>query len=77
MAIIVGPSSVGAGRIGFKNLFTTTGVTVTASTEQVGYEKENAYDWLGYDWWKANSLGESWIRASFVSCDFVVEGESF
>lgn len=67
MAIIVGTSDVGAGKIGYKNLFTETSGTVTVSSEQSGYEKENAYDWLGYDWWKPNATGDSWIRVSFSS----------
>lgn len=54
-------------RIGYKNLFTTSGVTVTASDEASGFPKENAYDWLSYDWWKQSALGTSWLRASFVS----------
>ena len=67
MTIIVSESAVGAGKIGYKNLFTTSGVTVTASTEATGYEKENAYDWFGYDWWKPTATGDSWLRASFGS----------
>jgi len=67
MTIIIESASSGNGKIGYKNLFTTTGVTVTASTEDTGYEKENAYDWLGYDFWKPTATGDSWIRASFAS----------
>jgi len=62
MPIIVGESSTGLGGIGYKNLFTEG--TVTASTEAVGYEKENAYDWFGYDWWKPTATGDSWLRVS-------------
>ncbi len=67
MSILISTTEVGAGKIGYKNLFTTTGVTVTASTEAAGYEKENAYDWVGYDWWKPTAVGDSWLRASFVA----------
>lgn len=67
MTIIISSADNGAGKIGYKNLFTDAGVTVTASTEAVGFEKENAYDWLGYDFWKPTATGESWIRASFAS----------
>jgi hypothetical protein len=56
-----------AGKIGYKNLFTTSGVTVSASDEAAGYPKENAYDWLSYDSWGQSALGTSWLRASFVS----------
>jgi hypothetical protein len=65
MTVIISTADVGPGKIGYKNLFTTSGVTVTASTEESGFEKENAYDWFGYDWWKPTATGDSWIRASF------------
>lgn len=67
MTIIISSTDNGAGKIGYKNLFTDAGVTVTASTEATGFEKENAYDWFGYDFWKPTATGDSWIRASFVS----------
>lgn len=68
MTIIVsGAAEVGVGKIGYNNLFNEPGVTVTASSEEVGFEKENAYDWVGYDWWKATVNGDSWLRASFVT----------
>lgn len=53
--------------IGYKNLFTTTGVTVSASTEATGYEKENAYDGFGYDWWKPTATGDSTLKVSFAA----------
>ena len=67
MAIIISSATVGAGKIGYKNLFTTSGVTVTASTEASTYAKENAYDGFGYDWWKPTATGDSWLRTSFGS----------
>jgi len=67
MAIIVSTASAGNGRIGYKNLFTNAGATVTASTEATGFAKENAYDWFGFDWWKPTATGDSWLRASFGS----------
>jgi len=67
MAFIVGSSIIGVSRIGYHNLFESAGVAVTASTEASGYEKENAYDWFGYDWWKPTATGDSWLRASFGS----------
>lgn len=63
--------SVTVGKIGYKNLFTTTGVTVTVSSEAVGYEKENAYDWLGFDWWKPTATGNEWIRVTFATAQAV------
>ena len=65
MSIIVTSSTVGSPRIGYHNLFESTTATVTASTETAGFEKENAYDWFGYDWWKPTATGDSWLRASF------------
>lgn len=67
MSIIVSTSSPGAAKIGYSNLFELSGVTVSASTEATGYEKENAYDGLGYDFWKPTATGDSWIMASFGS----------
>jgi len=54
-------------RIGYKTLYTTTGVTVTESDEVAGFESENAYDWKQYDWWKQSSTGTSWIKAAFAA----------
>lgn len=65
MAFIVSSDTIGPSKIGYKNLFTDAGVIVTASSAAAGYEKENAYDWFGYDWWKPTSTGDSWIRANF------------
>lgn len=53
--------------IAYKNLFTTTGVTVTASTQAAGFEKENAYDYKQYDWWKPTATGDSWIKVAFAA----------
>jgi hypothetical protein len=67
MSFIVKPSLIGAGKIGYKNLFTELGATVTASTEETDYDKENAYDGFGYDWWKPTVAGDSWLRVSLVA----------
>lgn len=40
---------------GYNNLI--EGATVTVTDAVAGYPKENAYDWLTYDWWLANSVG--------------------
>lgn len=67
MAIIIGEAAIGAGGIGYKNLFADSGATITVSSEDNanGFYKENAYNSLGYDEWKPTASGESWIRASF------------
>jgi len=65
MTFIVSSDEVGAPRIGYHNLFTDSTATITASTETSGFEKENAYDWFGYDWWKPTATGDSWLRANF------------
>lgn len=67
MSYILSSTPNASGRIGYKNLFTTSGVTVTASSDQTNYEKENAIDWKRYDWWKPTTTGTHWIRASFAS----------
>jgi len=65
MAFVLNSTANAKGRIGYKNLFTTSGVTVTTSSDQSGFEKENAYDWKPYDWWKPSAGGVNWLRASF------------
>lgn len=65
MAVITKGAALVGSAIGYHNLFIETGVTVTASSESVGFEKENAYDWNQYDWWKPTALGTEWLRASF------------
>lgn len=54
-------------RIGYHNLYTATGVTVAASSEATGYDKENAYDGFMYDWWKPTATGDSWLKATFTT----------
>lgn len=51
--------------IGYKNLLTHADATVTASSEAVGFEKENAYDGLGYDFWKTSAFGFTTYTAEF------------
>lgn len=65
MAFILSATPNAKGRIGYKNLFTTTGVTVSASSDQTGFEKENAYDWKPYSWWKPVGTGTHTLDASF------------
>lgn len=54
-----------SGVIGYDNLLGATGGTVTASTEATGFEKENAYDWRVFDWWKPTATGDSWVQVTF------------
>ncbi len=65
MSIIVTGGQIQGGRIGYKNLFEDSGATVTVSSESSGYEKQNAYDWKQYDWWKPTGASSEWIAASF------------
>lgn len=67
MTLITAAAPAGAGKIGYENLYTDSGVTVTASTEATDFEKENAIDGFGYSFWKPTATGDSWIRASFAS----------
>ena len=58
--------------IGYKNLFDTAS-SVAVTSEASGFEKENAYDWLTYDWWKAAAAGVVYITldmGSAVSADY-------
>lgn len=57
--------------IGYKNLFTDPDATVTVSTEAAGFEKENAYDYKQYDWWKPTATGYSWIKVAFATAQTV------
>ena len=54
------------GYIGFDNLFTATGVTVSVTSEVVGFEGVNAIDWKQYDWWKQSGVGWDTLSASFT-----------
>lgn len=53
--------------IGYHNLFNESGATVTASTEATGFDKENAHDNLGFDYWKPTATGTSWLKVAFAS----------
>lgn len=43
--------------IGYNNLIEHADSAITVTSEATGYEKENAYDWLTSDWWKAAAAG--------------------
>lgn len=66
MSIIVAGSITNA-RLGYRNLFSDSGATVTSSSETAGFEAANAYDLKQYDWWKPTASGTEWLRASFAS----------
>lgn len=52
--------------IGYQNLFDSAS-TVVASNEVTGFEGENCYDWLAYDWWKPGATGDQTLTATFAS----------
>ena len=61
---------MGVSIIGYKNLLDTG--TVTASSEETDYEKENAYDDNTYDAWKPSSVS-AWLKVDMGSatpCDY-------
>ena len=51
--------------------------TVTVTSEASGFAKENAYDWLTRDWWKAAAAGTVYFTVDFgvaVSIDYWAVG---
>lgn len=46
-------------RIAYNNILESGTVTVTS--EATGYPKENAFDWLPFDYWKANAAGTVYL----------------
>lgn len=67
MAVISTAASYSTGKIAYHNLLEDSSGTVTASSEVSGFEKENAYDWRVFNWWKATSTGDAWIQVAFGS----------
>lgn len=67
---IIASSSNGLARIGYENLFESA-TTITATDEETGYEKENAYNWNLFDWWKPASAGTKYLTATFSSAVIV------
>jgi hypothetical protein len=57
------------GIIGYANLWPDA--TVTASAEATGFEKENAYDWIGATAWKPGATGTQTLAAVFGSAQDV------
>lgn len=55
--------------IAYDNLFRRDDATVSASTEDTGFEKENAYDWRPYTWWKPNATGYSYLTVVLDSAE--------
>ena len=42
-------------QVGYNNLLEAAASTVTASSEAAGFEVENCYDWMTWDWWKVSA----------------------
>jgi len=58
--------------IGYQNHIENASA-ITVTSEAAGFEKENAYDWLTSDWWKANSGGTVYFTVDMgvsVSVDY-------
>lgn len=51
-------------RIGYSNFFDDAS-TIVASNEATDFDKENAYDWLTYDWWKPGATGSQTLTCTF------------
>ena len=45
--------------------------TVTVTSETTGYPKENLYDWLPCDWWKALAAGTVYVNVDLGSAQSV------
>ena len=51
--------------IGYNNILETGAVTVTS--EANGFSKENSYDWLPWDYWKASAAGTVYLTVDMGS----------
>lgn len=72
MTIIVSGAIIASNAIiGYKNLLTTTGGTITSSSAATDYDAENIADWRPFTWWKPTSTGNSWVRVSFATAKVV------
>jgi len=58
-------------RIGYQNLFETAGAVVSATSEATGYPKENAFDWLPFDAWKAAAAGTVYLTVDLLAAKSV------
>lgn len=67
MVVVISSNTFVGGQIGYKNRFRDSGVSVTASTEAAGFEKENIFDWRPFDWWKPIVTTDSWVRVDLGS----------
>lgn len=68
MTVIRSSSFVASNSIlGYKNLLTTSGGTITSSSAAADYDAENISDWRPFTWWKPTATGDSWVRVSFAS----------
>lgn len=62
---IIAKAERGTAKIGYENLFESA-TTITATDEASGFEKENAYNWNLFDWWKPSSAGTKYLTAVFT-----------
>lgn len=62
---IIATTETGTAKIGYENLFESA-TTITATDEATGFEKENAYNWNLFDWWKPASTGTKYLTATFT-----------
>ncbi len=53
--------------IAWDNLLLADDVTISVSSEEEGFEKENAADWKLFTWWKATASGDSYYDITFDS----------
>ena len=58
-------------KIGYENLFETVGAAISATSEAAGFPKENAFDWLTFDWWKASAAGTVYLTVDLLSAKSV------
>lgn len=59
----------------YQNHLETAGITITASSEETDFPKENAYDWRTDDWWKPTSAATSTLTADMgagVDADYAM-----
>lgn len=67
---IIAKTERGTAKIGYENLFNSA-TTITATDEESGFEKENAFNWNLFDWWKPASTGTKYLTATFTGAVIV------
>lgn len=59
--------------LAFTNIIEASVSTITVTSEETGFEKENAFDWKTFDGWKAGAAGEVFYTIDYgsaVSVDY-------